>query len=264
MRKKIAGIRFAIKGFVTLTFVLLGLMPNLLSAQKKKQPVKPEPVAEPARIVSYEVLENGDTINRIDSKNVRHGKWLIEHEASMDEPGTMELGEYEMGVRNGKWKTYSLHGDLEAEEFYKKGLKDGEARYYEEGRLICVGNYLALNAKQKYDTVMVENPLTNESRPVRIRTDVGSVRHGSWTFYDARTSEINRVVEYEVDEVVYDKSFTHVSKEDSLYILAKMKTFPHITHKPDENVWMSKGNQKRITYTDIPDNKPVKPNVRKK
>jgi hypothetical protein len=64
--------------------------------------------------------------------------------------------------------------------------------------------------------------------------------------------------------MVSDSSYTRLSKTDSLYLLAKMKSFPHLTKKPDENVWIENTAQSRIKYTDIPDDRPVKPNVRKK
>ncbi len=244
-------------------FCLL-LIPCSLLAQKKKPISKPVVKSEVVKIVSYEVLENGDTINRLDSRDMQQGKWLVEHPAHYEEPGTMEVGHFENGIRNGTWKTYTMQGLLESEENYKKGLKDGEARYYVESSLYCIGNYMALNAKQMYDTVMVEDAETGEFRSVKIKTDVGSIRHGMWTFYDPRTRQIKRVVEYQADDVVSDTSYNTITKTDSVYILAKMKSFPHITKKPDENVWMGKGRQERVKYTDIPDDRPVKPNVKKK
>jgi len=247
-----------------LIILVVFLLPCSLLAQKKKPIAKPVTDVEAVKIVSYEVLENGDTINKLDSRNLQQGKWLLEHPAHYEEPGNIEVGNFEYGIRNGSWKTYSMQGLLESEENYKKGLKDGESRYYVEGSLYCIGHYLALNAKQVYDTVMVEDAVTNALRPVKIKTDVGSIRHGMWTFYEPRTTQIKRLVEYQADDMVSDSSYTRLSKTDSLYILAKMKSFPHLTKKPDENVWVENTGQSRIKYTDIPDDRPVKPNVRKK
>ncbi len=250
--------------YCKLIALALVIIPCSLSAQKKKPAPKQAPVADVIKIISYEVLENGDTINKLDSRHIQQGKWLLDHPAHFEEPGTMEVGDFDNGTRNGIWKTYSMQGSLESEENYKTGLKDGESRYYVEGSLYCIGHYMALNAKQMYDTVMVEDAVTNGFRPVKIKTDVGSIRHGLWTFYEPRTKQIKRLVEYQADDVFSDKSFETLTKTDSLYILAKMKSFPHVTKKPDENVWMGSGGQVRIKYTDIPDDRPVKPNVRKR
>lgn len=249
---------------VKLFILLISLFSSIASAQKKKTSPKPITKVESVKIVSFEVLENGDTINKLDQNNIQHGRWVIDHEARYDEPGSMEVGNFENGVRVGNWRTYTLKGQIETNENYKKGLKDGEARYYEEGQLICVGHYLALNAKQAYDTVMVEDAVTSELKAIKIKTDVGSIRHGVWTFYDPRTKKINRVVEYQADEVVYDKTYTNLTKADSTYFLTRAKSFPHISKKSDDNIWFGNRKNTSIKYTDIPDNKPVKPNVRRK
>ena len=255
-------LRFNIYPSIILMILLIS---QNVFAQKPKGNTRPNTKKEVVSIISFEVLENGDTINKLDSKNVRHGRWLIEQEARYEEPGTMEVGNYDAGLKIGKWQKYTNKGILLSEEFYKRGLKDGEARYYEDNYLICVGNYLALNAKKFYDTVMVEDAITNELKPVRIKTDVGSIKHGTWTFYEPQTKKINRVIEYQADEIIYDKSYNTLSNADSVALLKKMKSFPHVTNKPDENVWMQKGNGKRIKYTDIPDNvQYVKPNERRK
>ena len=262
MKRYSSNIRKHAQIIVALTLMMHCCMS--VSAQKKKgnavQITQPAPVT----IVSYELLENGDTINRLDSKHLKQGKWVIEHEAHHEEPGFLEVGVFENDLRTGSWKSYSMQGELQSIETYKLGLKDGEARYYQDGELFCVGNYMALNARQVYDTVMVEDAVTNVLKPVRIKTDVGSIKHGTWSFYDLQTHQLNRLLEYQADEVTFDQTYLVINQTDSLEIIRKMKSFPHITHKPDENVWLGKTGQKRIRYTDFPDNtQSVKPNVRK-
>lgn len=264
MKNQFQSVRFTILS--TLVCFTIFCAPSSLIAQKKKTVTKVAVTkAEPVKIVSYELLENGDTINRLDSKHIQHGRWVVDHEAEYDEPATMEVGTFDNGVRTGAWKTYTATGELVLEENYKKGLKNGEARYYENGFLICVGNYLALNSTHEYDTILVENPATNEFKEVRVKTETGSVKHGLWTFYEVPTKRIRRVIEYQADEVVYDKNYNLMSKSDSTYILSRTSSFPHVTKKPDENIWTNKSGQKRIKYTDLPDNANyIKPNVKKK
>lgn len=256
--------------FRSLLVLVLGVMPLFLQAQKKKAHSKPitkaAPVEEAITIVSFEILENGDTINRLDSKNKRHGKWLAEYPAHHEEPAYIEIGNYVKGAKQGLWKTYYPNGLLIAEVNFKNDLKDGEARYYEEGSLICIGNYLALNAKNAFDTVYVEQVDKDELRPVIVKTDVGSIRHGSWTYYEPPSKEIKHVIEYQADEIVFDTSYTKVmTKTDSLVYLQKMKSFPHVNKSSNANEWIDTKNRKKIKYTDFPDNATyIKPNERKK
>lgn len=246
--------------------ILFFISPVSLFAQKKKPATKVASAkVEPVKIISYELLENGDTINRLDSKHIQHGRWVVDHEAQYDEPATMEVGSFDNGIRTGAWKTYTATGELVLEENYKKGLKNGEARYYENGFLVCVGNYLALNSTHEYDTIMVEDPKTNEFKAVRVKSETGSVKHGLWTFYEVPSKRIKRVIEYQADEAVYDKSYNNMSQADSAYILSRTSSFPHISKKPDATIWTNKSGQTRIKYTDLPDNANyIKPNVKKK
>ncbi len=66
---------------------------------------------------------------------------------------------------------------------------------------------------------MVEDPVTNIESPVVIKSDVGSIRHGLWTFYDIETSRISKIVEYQADEVVYEKEF--LTEKDTAYLKKK-------------------------------------------
>ena len=72
-----------------LIILVVFLLPCSLLAQKKKPIVKPVTDVEVVKIVSYEVLENGDTINKLDSRNLQQGKWLLEHPAHYEEPGNV-------------------------------------------------------------------------------------------------------------------------------------------------------------------------------
>ena len=240
--------------FILLFFI--GILPGL--AQHKKIIPKSE---EPSRIVSYEILENGDTINRLDQRNQKTGKWLIVNKGGYGEDDFMELGYYQENTKSGIWKTYTMDGVIISQENFKQGNKSGEAKYYDEGHLYCVGNYLALRAKYDYDTIMVEDPLTNKEKPVVIKTDVGSVRHGFWTYYDPPSKYVKRVVEYQADEIIYEKEYA--AKVDSAYINTRMKSF--VKGNPQHQVMMPDKNKRMSKFTDFPDDlEYVKPNIRKK
>jgi hypothetical protein len=240
-----------------------------LIAQKKKPVIKPKPITNPNvvnndyKIVSYELSEYGDTINRMDDKKRKQGKWLQTFEARYGESGYMEYGNYVNDMRVGQWQTYELNGDLLSDEFYKSGHKDGEARYFEMGNLLCVGNYLALKSKQVLDTIMVEDPVTNQEKSIIIKTEVGSVRHGIWQYYKPGTMKLQQVIEYQADEIIYTKDYTN--EVDSTYMNERKKTLPHVSKKPTVNAWMQDKNKKGFQYTDLPtDLDKIKPNVKQK
>jgi hypothetical protein len=186
--------QYHLKKFHAVVFVLAGLCFLLLAevckAQKRKAIPKLETKKPPLKIVSFEVLDNGDTINKLDNQQQRQGKWLIETPARYDEPAFFELGYYTNNVRTGSWKSYSYDGILLAEENYRNNLKYGEARYFDNGALICVGNYYALNATHKYDTILVESGNGNDWKTVVVPSMLGSVRHGLWTFYDPKRKKL--------------------------------------------------------------------------
>ncbi|MBK7762735.1 MAG: hypothetical protein IPI46_05095 [Bacteroidetes bacterium] len=247
----------------------IGLLPLFINTQKKKTVPKPStksiPVIEVVSLVSFEILENGDTINRLDSKNNRHGKWMAEYPAHHEEPAYIEIGNYVQGAKQGLWQSYYTNGILISEVNYKNNLKDGEARYYDESGLLCIGHYLALNAKYEFDTVYVEQVDKDELKPMVVKTDVGSIRHGSWTYYEPPSREIKRVIEFQGDDVVFDTTYTQMTKTDSLFYLQKIKSFPHVNKRVDTNEWIDTKNRKKIKYTDFPDNAThIKPNERKK
>lgn len=252
------------KGITVLSFSLFFIYSFNSFGQKKKLTTNQIIKEQPIKIISYEVLENGDTINKVDQNAMKHGKWLLYSKNEYNEQPLFEFGVYDYSKRVGKWMVYDKQGSILAEENYKQGLKDGEAKYFENGNLYCVGNYLALRSKYEYDTIMVENPITNLTRPVVVKASIGSVRHGMWTFYNLQTKKVDRVVEYQVDEIIYDKDYTENQALDSAATAEKLKTMPHISNKLPVNSWKIDKDKKPNKYTEFPDNMQyVKPNVRR-
>jgi len=237
-------------------------------AQKKKSiPNALPPTVQQVqpKIVKYEVLENGDTINKMDDRNSRWGIWLIHQTSRYNEPSMYEYGSFDNNIRVGKWVTYDNDGKILSEENYKQGIKSGEARYFDNGKLYCVGNYLALRSNYDYDTIYVEDPITNLDKPVRIKSESGFVKHGFWTYYNPMTTKVDRVIEYQVDELIYEKDYSLRAANDSLETSLKLKSMPHVSKEQPNGVWILDKNKRPAKYTDIPDNtKYLKPNVRQK
>lgn len=217
-------------------------------------------------LLSYELTPGGDTINRVDAQNHRQGRWVSYHPERYGDEAFYEIGYFLNNDKIGAWRAFTKDGVLMKEENYKNGRKHGEAKYYEQGHLICVGNYLALNARYKYDTIMVEDPDTELWKPVIIESRFGSVKHGFWTFYKPPSLEIEKIVEYQADEIIYENEY--LTKDDSVYLEKRIQHYPHNANgQLPTNTWVlpqDKG-KKPIRYTDFPENtKYVKPNPGRK
>lgn len=228
-------------------FLLCLLQLNVFGQKNKKN--IPSPKVANVTIVSYEVLDNGDTINKLDSKNQKQGNWIHQVESRYGEEGYFEYGAYVNNVKQGPWSSYDTKGTILSQENYKNGNKDGEARYYENGRLYCVANYLALRSQYAFDTIMVEQAVTNELKPVIIRTQQGSVRHGFWTYYHTYSGKIAKLVEYQVDDIIYEKDYDAVV--DSTYIKQRGKNLPHVSATVPDGVWILDKSKKPNVYTDL-------------
>jgi antitoxin component YwqK of YwqJK toxin-antitoxin module len=79
---------------------------------------------------SYEVID-GDTVNRVDSDNLKQGKWIQTNKNSNQKTGE---GIYIDGKKEGVWKSYYPGGALLSEITYTNDRKEGPAKiYYENG-----------------------------------------------------------------------------------------------------------------------------------
>lgn len=209
----------------------------------------------------YALSANGDTINRTDAQGERFGFWRIYHEGRYGNDPYYELGEFSANKKNGTWKEYSKNGLLLQQVNYFNGYKNGEAKFYDQGRLVCIGNYKALRTDVAYDTIQVEDPITNEYTEKVVPTSLGSVRHGFWVYYKPPFNEIKRIEEWQVDDLVYEKDY--VSKTDSLYIQKRLESYPHNPNKKGNRIWPNQKERAPARFTDFPENTPyVKPNVR--
>jgi len=183
-------------------------------------------------------------LNQTDTKGKRHGTWLTQKDARMGEPGISEFGNYDHGSKAGAWYKIDNMGDLVAIETFRNNVLDGEVKYYDQGKLYCVGHYRGLNPRQKYDTVVVMHPVTQEEEYKVIPTDHGSLRHGNWKYYDPSNGHLIKEEEYQVDELVYKKDYEVSAAADSVYQKKHEAMLPHISGK---TVKLPPG--KKISYT---------------
>ncbi len=211
----------------------------------------------------FELSVGGDTINRTDHNGNRIGVWSIYYESRFGDDSYYEVGTFSKNRKQGSWKTFSKNGLLLKETTYHNNYKNGESKFYEEGRLVCIGQYKALRTDVAYDTIEVENPVTHEYNERIIATSLGSVRHGLWVYYKPPFNEIRRIEEYQLDDLIYEQDYT--TKSDSIAIQNRLAKYPHTSGKLPIGIWGNKKNRTPPRYTDFPTNmKYIKPNPGKK
>src|SRR6476661_11188529 len=111
----------------------------------------------------FKLNAKGDTINIIDKKGQKQGKWVVRVDELRGEPGYEEEGMYRNNEKDGYWRRYSLDGDLLAVEQYKLGGKDGLQQYYSfVGELVREESWRGYNPDAPYDTIPVYGTGSNE------------------------------------------------------------------------------------------------------
>jgi len=167
-------------------------------------------------------------VNQTDAKGKKYGMWYFSKTAARGEPATLEFGNYVQGKRSGIWYKMNRNTeDLISIETYKNGMLNGEVKYFDMGKLYCVGHYLALNPSQRYDTIVITDPVTQLESYKVLETESGSIRHGTWQYYDPETGQMIKEEEYAANDLVYKKEFDIVSRIDSSYIKRYQKNMPH-------------------------------------
>lgn len=147
---------------------------------------------------NFVIGAKGDTLNLIDSKGMKQGKWVIHVNPLRGEPGYEEEGMFKNDKKEGVWRKYTLIGDVIAIETYKWGNKDGLSQYFNGlGELQREERWKALNPDKLYDTVVIEeidNP--DHYKKVVVKNEGAGIRHGHWTYYDPVTGFITREEDY--------------------------------------------------------------------
>jgi len=171
--------------------------------------------------------EAGKEINQKDAQGKPDGIWYFTTPGGHGETATTEFGSYDHGLKTGTWYKADHHGEITAIETYKYDVKDGDAKYFENGVLVCAGKYKGLNQSYKVDTLLVTHPITLETNVVYIPTDRKSVLQGTWRFYDPLSGRLIREEEYQADELI-DKHEYPLSHSDSLYYSQRNQRLPHM------------------------------------
>jgi len=137
---------------------------------------------------SYVIGKRHDTLNRVDLKGLKQGRWVVHVDPLRGEDGYDEQGYYENDLREGQWKRFSSEGDLLAVENYYLGMKSGRCKYYlYTGELLREENWRAIDPKSPYDTIDVVD-VNDPSKILRkeiVKVEPNSYKHGTWTYYNS-------------------------------------------------------------------------------
>jgi hypothetical protein len=157
---------------------------------------------------SFIIGVKGDTLNKVDAKNLKQGKWVVRTDEVRGEPGYEEEGQFKNNRKEGTWRIYSLQGDLTGLEFYRWGNKDGNCQYFNaSGALVREESWRALNPDKLYDTLEIEDiDHLNEYKTVIVKNEGVAIRHGQWKFYDPSTGMINKIQTYTMGKLETAKS----------------------------------------------------------
>ncbi len=138
------------------------------------------------------ISENGDTLNKINAKGKKIGKWVIDVPELRGEPGYVEEGEFVNGEKDGVWRKYSTVGDLIGLEYYILGGKAGVQKYFDYlGRLERVENWRAYNPDAPYDTIPIYGTGNGEIVSFKIvKSQPYSVKDGKWKYYNPETGAL--------------------------------------------------------------------------
>lgn len=210
-------------------------------------------VSSHAQWKSYIIGVKGDTLNRVDQKNFKQGRWSTHIESLRGEPGYIEEGVYIDNKKEGLWRTYSLMGDLLSMENYRWGYKNGACTYYNLWGMVREESWKATNPENPYDTVDVPDLNSDAVYKRVVKVDGYTVKHGTWNYYDPQTGTIVKTEEYFLDKLVdpskKNGAFTKNGVDSST---AKKDTLVTSKVKPKEVLEYEKknSNKKKIKVRD--------------
>ncbi len=164
-----------------------------------------------AQYKTFEISVNRDTINAIDKKDLKQGKWIIKVGELRGEPGYEEEGIFKNGKKEGLWRRYTSTGDLIAIENYRFGGKDGLQQYFTRMRdLVREEGWRAYNPDAPYDTIPIYGTGSNEIINYKIvKAEQYSVKHGTWKFYDPASGRI-------IKSETFDRGFLPKEVDDAV------------------------------------------------
>ncbi len=151
-----------------------------------------------AQYKSFTLSPNGDTLNAVDKKNLKQGKWVVTVAELRGEPGYEEEGFFKDDKKTGPWRRYNTAGDILALENYRLGGKDGIQEYFTFlGDLQRHEEWKGFNPDAPYDTIPIYGQGNNDITSYKVvKAEQYSVQNGEWKYY-APGGKIIKVEKYD-------------------------------------------------------------------
>lgn len=156
-----------------------------------------------AQCKEYIIGVKGDTLNCVDMKGKKEGRWVIKVDDLRGERGYEEEGAFSNGKKEGAWRRFSLDGDLIAVENFRWGNKDGKNMYFSPmGDPLREESWKAVNPDNPYDTVPVYdvNDPTKIISTAVVKLEGFSLKHGTWKYYDPMSGHIEKTETWFLDK----------------------------------------------------------------
>jgi hypothetical protein len=164
------------------------------------------------------------TVNSVNAQGKKHGFWYLVHAGNLGEETYSEMGNYDNGNKTGVWYILDGTGDIGAIESYRYNVLNGEVKYFEAGKISCIGHYLGLNPAHKFDTIQVADAITGVENTWIVPTEYGTFKHGMWQYYDVVTGRLTKEMEYQMDSVIYKREFALTAADSAYY---NKRRLPH-------------------------------------
>jgi hypothetical protein len=171
-----------------------------------------------AQYKQFKLSPQGDTLDIIDNKGLKQGKWVISVPELRGESGYDEEGEYKDDQKEGVWRLYTTSGDLIGVENYKYGGKDGLQQYYTYvGVLVREEEWHSVNPKAPYDTVAIYGTDNNQILGYKIvKVTQYSVPNGDWKYYNDQTGELTKQEHYDYGRLINPDSAAATGSADQV------------------------------------------------
>ena len=151
----------------------------------------------------FTIGPRGDTLNAVDKKDRKQGKWVNHVDELRGEPGYEEEGVYKDNGKEGAWRIFSLQGDMIGLEYYKGGNKCGVCQYFGiNGTLLREENWVAFNPSKLYDTLVIDDiDHLDKYKTVIIKNEGSAIKDGVWKYYDPYTGAVATTETWELGKL---------------------------------------------------------------